>query len=131
MFLGSIIYVENIEKQNIQEEESIEKTISEEKVPVKIRDKTFYFNPILAKQMTEDILPWLRSIPKKNVCKSKPNIVQQSGKSTPPSGARLHKNVFGLRPLYVFIQPHFASPANCFAVCLFGLAKRLLPPNVM
>ena len=94
MFLGSIIYVENIEKQNIQEEESIEKTISEEKVPVKIRDKTFYFNPILAKQMTEDILPWLRSIPKKNVCKSKPNIVQQSGKSTPPSGARLHKNVF-------------------------------------
>jgi hypothetical protein len=59
--------VENLEKQNIQEEESIKKIISEEKVPVKIGSEIFYFNPILAKQITEDILPWLKSIPKENV----------------------------------------------------------------
>ena len=47
------------------------------------------------------------------------------------SAARLHKTMFGLRPLHGFVPPHFACPANCFAVCLFGQAKRLLPPNVV
>jgi len=59
--------VENLEKQNIQEEESIEKTISEEKVPVKVGSEIFYFNPILAKEITKDVLPLLKSIPKENV----------------------------------------------------------------
>jgi len=42
-----------------------------------------------------------------------------SGKSTPPSGARLHKNVFGLRPLHVFVPPHFAAGTLCTIIFEF------------
>ena len=52
------------------------------------------------------------------------------GKRFAPSGLGLHKNVFGLRPLHVFVPPHFFVRWNCFAIPLSRTKKRRLPVHV-
>ena len=53
------------------------------------------------------------------------------GKRFAPSGLGLHKNVFGLRPLHVFVTPHFFVRWNCFAIPLSRTKKRRLPVHVV
>ena len=66
----------------------------------------------------------------KRILKNKKPALNKAVKVRRLTAARLHKNVFGLRPLHVFVPPHFFVRWNCFAIPLSRTKKRQLPPNV-
>jgi hypothetical protein len=43
------------------------------------------------------------------------------------SAARLNKNMFGFRPLHVFVPPHFCGCWNCVAIPSSQPQKRWIP----